>query len=236
MNCPAFEMLSAGADGALAAHELHSVQGHLAGCARCRALRAELVLLKASVREGAEAPPASEALKVRLATIVARRRSFRRAATVSAAMVGAVAAVVILTRRAPPDLAAQLVGDHVLMTLEGAKPLEVRDDDPSRIERWFEGRLDFALRIPRLPDARIVGGRVCSIAGRRAALAFYERNGRRLSLFMMYGASARSSGCEGVQGFSVCQVPLRGVGYALVTELPAAQTQWLLREGLEQLE
>src|SRR5712692_7117407 len=53
MRCVAFEMLSAGVDGGLSEHESHGVQAHLATCERCRALRAELVLLKASVRDGA---------------------------------------------------------------------------------------------------------------------------------------------------------------------------------------
>jgi anti-sigma factor RsiW len=239
MKCLAFEMLSAGVDGALSEHESHGVQAHLAGCERCRALRAELVLLKASVRDGAPAHPASEALKARLAASVVRRRRLRSAAIWVAAAAALVTVVVALGVARPwraNDLLAQLVGDHVLITLNEAKPLEVRDSDAGAIERWFGGKLDFALRLPRLDGASVVGGRVCNFAGRRVALTFYDLQGRRMSLFVTdRDDEGRASCSEGVRGFTICREPAHGLAYALVTDLPASEAQQLLRTGLEQL-
>ena len=178
MTCVAFEMLSAGVDGALSEHESHGVQAHLATCERCRALRAEMVLLKASVRDGAPAHPPSEPLKARLVASVVHRRRLRSAAiwVVAAAALVAVVALGVARPWRANDLLAQLVGDHVLITLNEAKPLEVRDRDDE-------------LR----------------------------------------------AGCEGVRGFTICRAPAHGLAYALVTDLPAAEAQQLLRSGLEQL-
>jgi anti-sigma factor RsiW len=215
------------------------VQAHLATCERCRALRAELVLLKASVRDGAPAHPASEALKARLAASVVRRRRLRSAAIWVAAAAALVTVVVALGVARPwraNDLLAQLVGDHVLITLNEAKPLEVRDSDAGAIERWFGGKLDFALRLPRLDGASVVGGRVCNFAGRRVALTFYDLQGRRMSLFVTdRDDEGRASCSEGMRGFTICREPAHGLAYALVTDLPASEAQQLLRTGLEQL-
>jgi anti-sigma factor RsiW len=238
MTCVAFEMLSAGVDGALSEHESHGVQAHLATCERCRALRAELVLLKASVRDGAPAHPPSEPLKARLVASVVHRRRLRSAAiwVVAAAALVAVVALGVARPWRANDLLAQLVGDHVLITLNEAKPLEVRDRDAGAIERWFGGKLDFALRLPRLDGASVVGGRVCNFAGRRVALTFYDLQGRRMSLFVTDRDDELRAGCsEGVRGFTICREPARGLAYALVTDLPAAEAQQLLRSGLEQL-
>jgi hypothetical protein len=112
---------------------------------------------------------AFEMLKARLvASVVSRRRLRSSAIWVAAA--AAVAGVIALGVGRPwraNDLLAQLVGDHVLITLNEAKPLEVRDRDAGAIERWFGGKVDFALRLPRLDGANVVGGRVCNFAGRR---------------------------------------------------------------------
>ena len=238
MNCLAFEMLSAGIDGALSEHESYGVQAHLATCERCRALRAELMLLKASVRDGAPARPPSEALKARLVASVVRRRRLRSSAiwvAAAAALAGVIALGVGRPWRAN-DLLAPLVGDHVLITLNEAKPLEVRDRDASAIERWFGGKVDFALRLPRLDGANVVGGRVCNFAGRRVALTFYDLQGKRMSLFVTDREDQVGEGCsESVRGFTVCREPAHGLAYALVTDLPAAEAQQLLRTGLEQL-
>jgi anti-sigma factor RsiW len=236
MRCAAFEMLSAGVDGALSENVALSRPAHLVTCERCRALRAELLLLKAAVRDVAPAHPASEALKARLVASIVRRRKLRTAAiwVAAAAALAAVALGVARPWRAN-DLLAQLVGDHVLITLNGAKPLEVRNGDPGAVERWFADKLDFALRLPRLGDANVVGGRVCSIAGRRVALTFYDLQGRRMSLFVSDRDDEGRASCSSVRGFTVCNEPARGLAYALVTDLPAAEAERLLRAGLEQV-
>ncbi len=238
MSCIAFEVLGAGVDGALSEHESHGVQAHLSTCDRCQARGAELLMLKATVRDGAKTHPASEALKARLAASVVRRRRLRSAAIWVAAAAALVAVIALggLRSRRASDLLAQLVGDHVLITLNEAKPLEVRDSDAGAIERWFGGKLDFALRLPRLDGASVVGGRVCNFAGRRVALTFYDLQGRRMSLFVTDRDDELRAGCsEGVRGFTICREPAHGLAYALVTDLPAAEAQRLLRAGLEQL-
>jgi hypothetical protein len=56
-----------------------------------------------------------------------------------------------------------------------------------------------------------------------------------MSLFVADRDDELRAGCEGVRGFTICRAPAHGLAYALVTDLPAAEAQQLLRTGLEQL-
>ena len=121
-------------------------------------------------------------------------------------------------------------------SISRARARAIRDRDAGAIERWFGGKLDFALRLPRLDGANVVGGRVCNFAGRRVALTFYDLQGKRMSLFVTDRDDELRAGCsEGVRGFTICREPAHGLAYALVTDLPAAEAQQLLRTGLERL-
>jgi anti-sigma factor RsiW len=128
----------------------------------------------------------------------------------------------------------QLVGDHVLNALGHEKPLEVTSSDATVVENWFAGRLDFAVKLPRLAGATLVGGRLCSVAGRRVALVFYDHLGHRLSLFVMDAARERGPhACDqDVKGFTVCRQTVHGVEYAVVADLPPGEVEPLLKAGL----
>ncbi|MCA1665008.1 MAG: hypothetical protein LC659_12175, partial [Myxococcales bacterium] len=130
--------------------------------------------------------------------------------------------------------AVQLVGDHVLNALGHEKPLEVVSSDPSTVEAWFAGKLDFAVRLPALEGATLVGGRLCSVAGRRVALVFYDYAGTRLSLFVIDERSDPSHHrhFDEVRGFTVCRRCKKGVEYALVSDLPKSKAEPLLLAGL----
>ena len=233
MSCPAFELLSAEVDGQAGA----DVKQHLLACGGCRARNAELLLLKAAIRGAAVRSLASDALKARMKAAATRSRSMRAARWALGAAAVIAVVVALLARSSAPDsqLAVQLVGDHVLITLNGGKPPDVVGSDPQAIQRFFEGKLDFAVMLPVLQDARLTGARLCSIGGRRVALAFYECRGHRLSLFVIHDRASGASCMEGVQGFTVCRRAAQGLDYVLVGDLPAAQAEQLLSAGVSAL-
>jgi len=237
MSCPSFDTLSAEVDQQLSQVEAEAVRAHVTGCDRCRVRRTDLLLLKARVRGATIVEPASDQLKARLAAAVRNRRRSRTgwlAAAVAAATV-AVGALVFFVRA--EDVVDRLVGDHIGSTVTGDEPLDVVSGDPSVLEAFFAGRVEFPLRVPRLPAARLVGARMCDVSGgRRVPLTAYDRDGRRISLFAIgKAANAGPEACrEGVRGYTACRRTAAGIDYLLVSDYPSAETSRILTAALSQ--
>jgi anti-sigma factor RsiW len=241
--CPDLESLSAEVDGALPEPQRSRLRGHLALCETCREGRTRLVALKAAVRGSQPDQHPSPRLRERLEALAppgpeARPSGSRRlaiAVAMTAASAGALSFVASMVARRPAGdgLASHLVDDHINNALRHDKPLHIVSADPAEVERWFSGNVDFAVSLPRLPGATLVGGRTCTIAGRRVALTFYDIRERRVSLFVMPPEGREDPPCtDGVRGFSVCRRRVHGVDYALVGDLPAEQARRLLEQGL----
>jgi anti-sigma factor RsiW len=237
MSCPTFESLSAELDGELAELEAEAVRSHLGGCDKCRARRLELLVLQGAVRDASIASFESDELKRRLAATVRKRRrrsALRLALGLAAA---AVLAVVLVPLMHSKDVVPELVGDHLGTTVKGKEPFDVVSSDPNVVERWFDGKLDFRLRIPRGAAARLLGARLCNVGGRQFPLAAYDREGRRMSLFALGTAAGRREGAcqEGVQGFTVCRQAADGIDYMLVSDYPRSEAKRVLTAVLSEL-
>jgi len=100
---------------------------------------------------------------------------------VAAALAAAVALIVSrVFGDAGPDQAratsSLVVQDYFQFAHAGSEKLQVAAvDDAASVEAFFRERLGFEAKLPPLSGARLLGGRRCSLAGRPAALAFYER-------------------------------------------------------------
>jgi len=236
MSCPTFESLSAEVDGELAQLEAEAMRSHLVGCDKCRARRTQLLLLRGAVRNASASPLASDRLKARLAATVQKRgrAKFLRLG-LGLAAAAAVAGLLLPWVRSK-DVVTELVGDHRGTTVTGEEPFDVVSSDANVLERWFEGKLDYRLRIPRPPATRLLGARLCDVGGRQFPLAAYDREGRRLSLFAL-GTAAGSQGgtCrEGVAGFTVCRQAADGIDYMLVSDYPGAEAKRILTSMLSE--
>lgn len=190
MSCPAsFEELSAFADGEIEAAGELELRRHLDGCARCRAQVAALQQLKIAIgqRTVDEPVPAAISRAVRAGDSHPRRRSARWLGGALAAAAAAAAAAALLLAwlpRAKPDpFTTALIADHIHYT-RNPERLEVSESDPQILQRWFASRLPFDPPLPRIPGARVVGGRLCTLRGNRLALAFFEKEGESLSIFV----------------------------------------------------
>jgi anti-sigma factor RsiW len=119
----------------------------------------------------------------------------------------------------------ELIGDHVDITLKRDEAFDVTGNDPGLLARWFDGKIDFPLRIPQLPSARLVGARLCDIGGRQVPLASYELGTERVSMFVdRAGRRTRAMVCEEqVHGFTVCRRTIAGLEYLFVSDLPSNQ-------------
>jgi len=238
MSCTPFETLSAYADGSLPEIESTTVTAHLHACNGCRERLDELRWLKEAVRSSVPPPEASEEFKARLASAAARsgrrRRSIRLGALATG--LGAVLAAVLVVPQLVRDrrAMAELIGDHVDITVTREEAFDVAGDDARNLERWFTGKIDFTLHIPQVPRAKLVGARLCDIAGRHVPLASYELGTRRVSIFVeRTGRRSRPMTCdEQVRGFTVCRQTISGIEYLFVSDYPAPEAGGLLTAAL----
>lgn len=110
----------------------------------------------------------------RMARTLGARGRRRRAATV----------LPYAQRSLTPDrLAREFISDH-LNYLPGKE--EIVSNSARDVEQWFQGRVDFPVRVPQLPSAGLEDARVCQIAGRKAALLHYRHKSddTQISLFV----------------------------------------------------
>jgi mycothiol system anti-sigma-R factor len=212
-------------DGELEPARQAEVQAHLAVCPDCAArlrgeqrVRERLAVLCADetapiafrdrvfvqVRSaGAEKPglgwPSASPLLTRI-TFTRRPLLYGLAA---AAMVAILAIVWTLSPRGGVEsaLAAGLAEDH--STHHGASEREgvFRSQDPAELERWFERQLGMSIDLPAAPaGARLVGGQVCLVGGRRVVHAVYDVNGATVSYFVVPNVSGPSRPTPGRVG------------------------------------
>lgn len=229
----AFETLSAYVDGELSREAELELRRHLDGCEGCRARVEGLLALKEAVTASVEVRPVPHTLRERLRALgpPRRRRPIGHALVALAATTLAAVGVAEWARRsAGPSLDGMtqaLVADHVHY-LHEPDPLQVASSDPERVAAWFDGKVPFRVEIPRLRGATLLGGRLCSLRGHKAALALYEAGGKRLSLFVADPATfpvppRRDSVCTSAPGdYRVCLVPSASTTFAMVGDAEQA--------------
>lgn len=237
MSHASFETLSAFVDGSLPELEAATVGSHVHSCSDCRSSLDELRWLKDAVRSSAPPAVATEAFRARLAGAASERRRRRRTLGLGVASglglaltVALIAIPIVRDRRAMTEL----IGDHVGITVTREEAFDVAGGDAAVLERWFTGKIDFPLHIPQLPAAKLVGARLCDIAGRHVPLASYELGTRRVSVFVeRTRRKPRDLTCEEqVHGFTVCRRTVSGIEYLLVSDYRAPEAKAILAEAL----
>jgi len=227
-----FDALSAYVDGQLAPPEELDLRRHLDVCERCRAQVDTLLALKEAVAASTEVRPVPHTLRERLGTLAqppTRRRIGRFPAFamgIAAAVLIAVGAVRLINGALRSDrdpVTEALVADH-LHFLQVHDAVEFASDDPVRIAAWFTDKVPFPVRVPELRSATLLGGRLCSLWGHKVALAFYDVQGRRVSLFVADPTTVPvrpqpTAGCTAALGdYRVCFIPTSPTLLAMVAD------------------
>ncbi len=230
------EFLSARLDDALPAPDRERTERHLAECSECQQRLRSFRALKHAVARlpSREAPPG--ALRAHVESLALRGR---RPVRLGAARWLAAAASVIVAGWAFVEwrgahqllalqLADELVADH-LHSIPEAMPAEVVTADPAAAIQFFTSRVPFSSPVaPRLDGARLIGGRLCKIGGRRVQLLFYRASGdATLSLFVSDQELA-GEGCREASGLQVCSRRVSGLTLLLVGGGPADRLRRLL--------
>lgn len=192
----ALEELSAYLDGELGLEEERALQRHLTVCPSCQERVKALAALEEAVTRSAETSPVPQTLHAYVSALSHPSPwSFwgaSRAASIALACALLFVVIGLVNWWWPhgeekskhEDIAQILVADHIHY-LQVSDALEIASADPAVLVDWFQDRVPFPVQIPRLNNGRLLGGRLCSLLGRQAALVFYERGGKRLSLFTL---------------------------------------------------
>jgi anti-sigma factor RsiW len=237
MNCAQFgEVLSCYVDDELLPGERRQAEAHLAGCGSCREQAASARGLKHAIARlpDREEPPGAVRARVEALRFgKARSPSARRAAgLLGVALLAVAIAATVAIRGARPTgtrLAEELVTDH-LRWLADPAPAQVASADPQRVTQFFQGQVPFTPIAPRLPDARLIGGRLCKIEGRRAQLLFYRCEERTVSLFIM-DLDLGAGRCLESRGRHVCSRRFGNLTALAVGEISGHALEQLLREA-----
>jgi len=221
---------------------------HLEQCVACQQFFAAEKSLSALLQKHAPKEGASSTLREQVLSRIAEEQqkakrptwSFlrRRSALLVLALfllVGLIFAGLWLRSRHTQEseqLASILVDDHARYQ---SATTEVTSSEPEVINAWFRDRVRFSVQPPRLSDSSLVGGRLCSLRGRPAALVFYRKPQNMISLFVLDGRDIelpkehlialeeRPRFVTAERGYNVVMWKERGLLYALVSDIRSAE-------------
>jgi anti-sigma factor RsiW len=229
------EVISAYADGEATPEERAALEQHMTSCASCRDRAASVRGLKHGISrlEARARPP--EAVLVRVERLRFGHERPRPRVLRSTLWGGAALAGILLAFTAgrawfggndAVSLTEELIADHLKYVPE-AIPAEVSSSEPDDVRRFFEGKVPFEPVVPSLDGASLIGGRLCRIRGYYEQLLFYEREGRKLSLYVSNRPDT-APGCEGRGGYHVCGHRRDGLSLMLVGDAPKGELRTLL--------
>ncbi|MBH23729.1 MAG: hypothetical protein CMH57_04540 [Myxococcales bacterium] len=114
-------------------------------------------------------------------------------------------------------------------------PVDVVGPSDKRVKRWFDGKVNFPVRLPRFDRERpgevnLLGARLSNVRDRQAAYVVYEANGSKLSV-MVFNRNPRIKTIrrdvarrpiyfKNAGGYNVAVVEDNGVTYSITSELP----------------
>ncbi len=202
MDCHAAdEALDVILDGEAPLEARREVLAHLEACAVCREELAYRQLLRRAIRQGGDAVDTPAHLWERIGAGLdeverrgggRQRRQWRRAFLAGSAMAAAVIIGMLFSywpwRSPASPFMVESVDNYIRYLLSNA-PYDLQTHDAGRIRQWFQGRLDFVVEPPDLSSDgfQLLGTRLGYFLDRVVAEMGYQRNGHRLSLFMIRG-------------------------------------------------
>lgn len=237
MNCRDLETeLTPYLDGELIDEARLSFENHLATCETCRRHveieRHNWLAIRQAAKAGS--PQAPEAFKAKLFENL--RADATKTSRASVRRVAALAAGFTLVAVASHQ--GWRVHQRRLYEQDAASrharqfPLEV-EQSPEGIERWFGGKLDHRVSVPRFPNARATGGRLLQVRDKPAAYIRYDAP-RQMGLFVYADDSdldvgtGTSPAMGSSHGYNVVSWREGDVVYQLVTDLDEADIRELV--------
>ena len=217
-------LLQAELDGELDAAGAASLATHLTACPACAALRHELGLQSASLREGLSRFVAPPVLHRAIAAQQPARRGvalpWRHGLSFGA---GAALAAAVALALLPPTggRVPELVAAHI-RALQPGHLLDVTSTDQHTVKPWFAGRLDYAPPVMDFAAAGfpLIGGRLDYVDGRPVAALVYRRDRHLIDVFVW--PARRPVSDPSAAGYNVVAWRQNGMEFRAVSDLNAA--------------
>jgi len=239
MNCSqARNTLFPCPEKALVTIETPAAMDHLRDCEGCQGFFEQQRKWSNALRAKAGTEIAPDALRERMARLIKRHRSAkipllntrRRVLMASAVAVLIVAfSVLWLASKMPSQVLFQeMCADHAKYVDAQS---QLPSSDPAAIESWFRDKAEFRVHVPILERADLLGSRLCFLKRHKAALIFYRKEGRAVSLFELSEAGVSLSALnrtvidgspiwhQSFNGYSLVAFENRGVITVLVSDL-----------------
>lgn len=226
MNCRDLEtQLTPYLDGELIAEARVAIEAHVTGCAPCarhvEVERHNLSVIRAAGKEASPVAPA--ALRARISESLSRDADRRRrlGAGRAAAVAATVTFAVVLGHQQYRGHQRRLYEQDAALRHARQLPLEI-EQSPEAIERWFGGKLDHKVTVPRFPNSQAAGARLLQVRDKPAAYIRYDAP-RQMGLFVFGDDHDLELGDEPAvgssHGYNVVSWREGDVVYQLVTDL-----------------
>lgn len=111
-------------------------------------------------------------------------------------------------------------------------PIEVTGPDDTRVNHWFQGKVDFKVKTPRFDrrgngDVNLLGARLSNVREKQAAYVVYEVDGSKVSVLIFdrndkvpdSPARVGERGFYNAGGYNVAVVEDQGVTYSITSDL-----------------
>ncbi len=191
MNCSEFKQWLDNTD--LSAKDASAEAGkHADMCGSCKKLHTLDSLLEAKIRNGLEMAAPPERLISRIDMNIRsaeKEKSGGLSAWKKAAYAFAAAAMVLIILnpfstkfQGMDEISALTVKDHTANLSMAFNAGEILD-----VPRWFEDKLGYAISMPDLKThgLKLLGGRKCHLGGNDVAYLFCDKQGKKISLFII---------------------------------------------------
>lgn len=237
MSCEQQLRVQAYADGELDALAALAVEKHLETCAECRALQADILVLRKAVTEQATYHRPSEFFARRVRRSIdaegrtgGRRAFLRGAASGAGAMaIAASLAFFLVTPPLPDAMANDVVAAH-LRSLMGTHLIDVASSSHHVVKPWFAGHADIS---PPVSDFAakgfsLVGGRVDYVDGERAAVVVYRHGAHVVNVFSWRDDGRAHPGTRSIDGYHLLAWKAGGLFFCAVSDMDAGELQALV--------
>ena len=225
---------------------------HARGCPECARYFQEQRRWAQLLKEKAGTGQAPESLRKKVAAVVSRDRDVtprigfrrRRLALLAVLVIAAVIPAAWWAWYEPSvSFFSDICRDHARY-LDGRAG--VQSGEPEVVESWLRQQTKYAVRVPSLEGTTLLGGRLCHLREKPAALVFYRKRDRAVSLFQFSedGVNLRAlnrSVIEGApiwrgsfHGYNVAAFPRRGLIFVLVSDLRESELLELASEAQAQ--
>ncbi len=226
MNCRDLETeLTPYLDGELPAGARVEFEAHLASCPTCprnvEVERHNLSMIRAAAKAAAPVAPEDFKLKLLASLRTDSERQRRGRLQQLTAMAAGVTLAMVVGHQAYRSHQRRLYEQDAAMRHARQFPLEI-EQSPEAIERWFGGKVDYRVSVPRFPNARATGARLLQVRDKPAAYIRYDAP-RQMGLFVYGDDHDVDVGTEPAMatsnGYNVVSWREGDVVYQLVTDL-----------------